>query len=402
MAESKYRVLIVTSHAIQYMSPLFRLMAQHPKLDILVAYCSLQGAEKGIDPGFGLEVVWDIPLLDGYPWTQVANKSFKPGLGRFFGLINPELWNLIDKGNFDAVFAYTGYMYASFWIAVAAVKKSHTPLLFYADTTSLLPRDGKGWKLGLKKFLLPLIYRLIDIAIAPAAATAEFYRSLAIPDERIVLTPFVADNDWWKKRCIEVDRTKVRNQWGIPENSSVLLFCAKLQPWKRPEDVLKAFVKANVSDAYLVFAGDGPLRPDLEAEVKSLGLDKYVKFLGFVNQSQLPATYSSADVFILPSNYDPCPVVVCEAMLCGCPIILSDQIRGRFDLVKEGKTGFIYPCGDIDSLANIIKKTLPDREQINQMSLNARLRMETWSPHDNVEAFVQAVEKAVQLKSLKG
>ena len=51
MQGNKYRVLIVSSHPTQYSVPLYRLMARHPKLDILVAYCSLQGAEKGLDPG---------------------------------------------------------------------------------------------------------------------------------------------------------------------------------------------------------------------------------------------------------------------------------------------------------------------------------------------------------------
>ncbi len=89
-------------------------MAQHPQLDIQVAYCSLQGAESGLDAEFGVQVKWDVPLLEGYPWIQVANKSPWPRLGRFFGLINTSLWNLVSKGGFDAVVVYTGYAYASF------------------------------------------------------------------------------------------------------------------------------------------------------------------------------------------------------------------------------------------------------------------------------------------------
>ena len=88
MDNQKYRVLIVASHPVQYAAPLFRRMAQHPKLDILVAYCSLQGAEPGIDSEFGIEVSWDIPLLDGYPWQELPNQAPHPGLGKFWGLIN--------------------------------------------------------------------------------------------------------------------------------------------------------------------------------------------------------------------------------------------------------------------------------------------------------------------------
>ena len=61
-------------------------MAKHPGLDIRVAYCSLQGAEPGLDPEFGIEIKSDRPLLEGYPWVFVPNCSLRPGLRRFFGL----------------------------------------------------------------------------------------------------------------------------------------------------------------------------------------------------------------------------------------------------------------------------------------------------------------------------
>ena len=73
MTERKLRVLAVASHPVQYMTPIFRRMAKHPRLDLHVAYCSLRGAEAGHDPEFGTEVKWDVPLLDGYEWTQVPN-----------------------------------------------------------------------------------------------------------------------------------------------------------------------------------------------------------------------------------------------------------------------------------------------------------------------------------------
>ena len=68
-------------------SAVFRLMAGHPKLDILVVYCSLQGAEAGVDPEFGIEIKCDRPLMEGVPWVSVPNRSHTPGLKRFFGLV---------------------------------------------------------------------------------------------------------------------------------------------------------------------------------------------------------------------------------------------------------------------------------------------------------------------------
>ncbi|MCS6814580.1 MAG: glycosyltransferase [Cyanobacteria bacterium] len=398
MVERIYRVLMVCSHPVQYVAPLLRLMTQQAQLDLHVAYCSLQGAETGVDPEFGVAVQWDIPLLEGYSWEYVPNRSKHPSLGKFWGLVNLGLWRLIHTGKFDAVIVYTGYTYASFWIAAAAAKTSRTPLLFNTDATSLDVRSkGSSWKLRLKQWILPRIFSLADVAISTSAAGSEFLRSLGVPPQRIVMTPFVVDNDWWTAQAALVDRAAIRHQWGIPADALVVLFCAKLQPWKRPADVLSAFAQAQLPYAYLVFAGEGPLKLELMAAAESLRIADRVKFLGFVNQSQLPATYRSADLLVLPSGYDPCPVVVCEAMLCGCPVVLSDEIRGRFDIVQSGYTGYIYPCGDVDALAAILQEALSDRDRLQTLSQNAVKRMETWSPRDNAAAILQAVHTAVRL-----
>jgi glycosyltransferase involved in cell wall biosynthesis len=402
MPKDRYRVLFVATHPVQYQSPIFRRMAEHPRLHIQVAYCSLQGAEARVDPEFGVEVKWDVPVLDGYPWIEVPNVSPRPGLGRFFGLVNPGLWNLVRHGDYDAVVAYTGYNYASFWIMSAAAKLRNRPILFGTDAVGLQPRNGFQWKSAIKKFLLPRIFGMATVAIAPSAATAEYLEQLGIPRQRIAMTPFVVDNDYWTSRAAQVDRAALRSSWGCGENDSVVLFCAKLQPWKRPQDVLRAFAQAALPNALLVMAGDGPLRAEMEAEAAALGISARVRFAGFVNQTELPALYRSADIMVLSSEYDACPVVVCEAMLCGCPVILSDKIRGRAELVLTGETGFVYRCGDVAALAEIFRTALADREKLRQMGEAARLRMQTWSPRENIEAHIQAVEQASVLVAAGG
>jgi glycosyltransferase involved in cell wall biosynthesis len=393
MNDRKYKLLILTANPVQYSTPIFRLMAQHPKLDILVTYCSLQGVEAGLDPEFGIEVAWDIPLLDGYPWIQMSNQSFKPALGSFFGLINLNVWKQIRTGEFDAVIAYTGYAYASFWIAAVAAKATGTALLFSTDAQDLIPRNGSVWKTKLKKLLLPWIFGLADTVIVSSSGGVKFASSLGVLEQRIVLTPFVVDNEWWIAQAKQVNRVAVRQNWQISEDSLVVLFCAKLQPWKRPQDALQAFAKANILDSYLVFAGEGPLRSQLESQAEALGVAERVRFLGFVNQSQLPSVYCSADLLVFPSEHEPFGVVVNEAMLCGCPVVVSDRIGARHDLIQEGKTGFVYPCSDIAALAEILQKLLGDRELLNTMAAAATKRMESWSPKENVEALVQVLDK---------
>ncbi len=393
----KFRVLAVSSHPVQYAVPLFRLLAKHPQLDLLVAYCSLQGAEPGLDPEFGVQIAWDVPLLDGYAWSHIPPKFVRLRLGSFFGLVNPGLWKLIREKRFDVVLVY-GYAYLSFWFAMLAAKFSGSGLILASDATRLAPLDGKRWKTPVKRLLLPWIYGLADVISAPSSGTISFVRSLGIPQDRIFLTHYTVDNEYFKKAAAAASREEIRKSWDVPPDARVVLFCAKLQPWKRPQDSLRAFARANVPQAYLVFAGDGPLRPNLEEEARALGIADRVRFLGFVNQSKLPSVYVASDLLNLPSEFDNWGLVVNEGMVCGVPAVVSDRVGSGRDLIDGHDTGFVYPVGDLEALANILRQVLPDRERLRRMSDAARQRMETWSFREHIEGLIMAVEKAAQCK----
>jgi glycosyltransferase involved in cell wall biosynthesis len=391
MTERRYRLLFIASHPVQYSAPSFREMARHPRLEIEVAYCSMQGAEAGVDKDFGVEVKWDIPLLDGYPWTLMSNRARRPSLDRFFGLVNAGLWRMIRKGRYDAIVIYTGYRFASFWIALIAAKFSGTPFLFGTDATSLAPRAGKPWKAKLKEWLWPIYFRMADQVLVPSTTARELLKSIGIPADRISMTPYSVDNPWWCAQAARVDRTQVRTEWNVPSSAVVILFCAKLQPWKRPHDLLRAFAKANAPDSFLVYAGDGPLLQELKREAATLSVEDRVRFLGFVNQSQLPSLYKSSDLFVLPSEYEPFGVVVNEAMLCGCAVAVSDRVGAGFDLVHL-ENGFVYPCGDVEALAALIRQAATDPAKLKQMGAASERIIQTWSLHENIEALIGGVD----------
>jgi glycosyltransferase involved in cell wall biosynthesis len=393
MPESRYRVLAIATHPAQYQAPLFRRMATRADLDLHVAYCTLRGAEAAHDPEFGATVKWDIPLLDGYAWALIPNSG--SGAESFFGLRNSGLWKMIREGHFDAILCYVGYVRASFWIACFAAKFSRTAFLFGTDTGTLTPRDGRMWKRRVKRILWPFLFRIADQVIVPSSGGVDLMRSLGIPDDRITLTPYVVDNDWWLAESARVDRDAVRTSWGASPNDTVILFCAKLQPWKRPLDLLQAFAKVSLPNARLIFAGEGPLRSSLEAEASALGVTSRVRFLGFVNQTQLPAVYNSADLMVLPSEYEPFAVVVNEAMLCGCPVAASDRVGAARDLIAHGRTGFVYPCGAVDALTALLRQAISGETRLPLIGRAARARMESWSPRENIEATVSAVARAV-------
>jgi glycosyltransferase involved in cell wall biosynthesis len=392
MPESRYRVLAISSHPIQYGAPVFRLMARHPQFDFQVAYCSLRGAEAAHDPEFGATVKWDIPLLDGYAWTHVPNRG--SGAESFFGLCNPGLWKLIREGEFDAVICHLGYVRASFWIGYLAASR-RIPFIFGTDASTIEPRDGRAWKHIFKRMAWPLLFRLASQVLTASSAGFDMMRSLGIPEDRISMTLDTVDNDWWVAQAAQADCDGARASWGVDASEKVILFCGKLQPWKRPLDVLRAFAKAAISRATLVFAGEGPLRPQIEAEASMLGVRERVRIMGFVNQSRLPAVYRASDLMVIPSQYEPFGLVVNEAMLCGCPVVASDKVGAVGDLIDHDLTGFVYPCGDVPALAAVFQRAFADTARLSTISNAALARIEGWSPRASVAALVDAVARAV-------
>jgi len=220
--------------------------------------------------------------------------------------------------------------------------------------------------------------------------------SLGIKPDRVSLIPNTVDNDWWTSQASRVDREAVRADWGANPQTSVVLFCAKLQPWKCPLDLLRAFARADLHNALLVYAGEGAQHGELEMEARHLGVSSRVRFLGFVNQTQLPAIYTAADLMVLPSEYEPFGPVVKEASCCGSAVVVSDHVGAARDLVMSVDPKLVYPCADVQSLAAVLRELCGDLERLRRLGSAAKERMANWSQQDTVNASVEAVANAIR------
>jgi glycosyltransferase involved in cell wall biosynthesis len=388
------RVLLVSSQPIQNPRSL-QLMARDPRVETLTAFCSLPDARLWRDPEHLTKEAFDTQLLDSYPWVPVRNYSPLPRLGKFYGLINPGLIKLVSR--FDCCIVY-GHAYISFWLAIVTAKLLGKPVLIGTDATSLQTTSGANLKISLKaklkRKLLPFFYnRVVDLVLVPSSASRQFICSLGVPEERVTVTPYVVDNERISNLAAKADRREVREQLQLPDDAAVVIFCAKFLPRKRPHDALKAFAAAKVHGSYMLMVGDGPLMEALKSEAEELGIADRVRFPGLVLYSRLPELYASSDVLVFPSEHEPFGLPVNEAMLCGIPVIVSDRVGAGYDLVEDGKTGYVYSSGDVDALAAILRRVLPDRALLKQMGEQARERMKTWTPLDNANATILAVEQ---------
>lgn len=380
------KLAIVTTHPIQYYAPLFKLLTERNRIQIKVFYTWEQAQRTQYDPGFGKTVVWDVPLLEGYAYAFVKNTARQPGSHRFRGIVNATLPREVADWGAHAVLVF-GWSYHSH-LAVMRHFKGKIPVFFRGDSTLLNERPGA--KQLLRRVWLTWVYRHIDAAFYVGTNNRAYYRKHAVKESALVFAPHAIDNARFEQNAVADEHAaQLRRQaLGIAEGSVVFLFAGKLEPTKSPRLLLEAFLEARLPRAHLVVVGNGVLENELKARADG---QPNVHFLDFQNQSQMPVIYRLADVFVLPSRGETWGLAVNEAMACGRPVLVSDQVGCAVDLVKEGQNGYVFPSGDVESLGKRLESMAENAGQLAGMRKKSLEIIQNWS----FDAACTGIEKGV-------
>jgi glycosyltransferase involved in cell wall biosynthesis len=213
---------------------------------------------------------------------------------------------------------------------------------------------------------------------------------------RIFDMPWAVDNARFQAgaRSARATRENLRNLLGLERNRPIILFVGKLIERKRPADVLEAYARMVLSgdgaNPYLLYIGEGKLRQQLEARAAALRLDA-VKFLGFKNQSELPAFYDLCDLFVMPTVYEPWGLVVNEVMNAGRAVVISDEVGCAPDLVENGVNGLVFRARDVGDLSRVLSEVLADPVRLAQMGAKSLGRINTWSFEEDVQGLRAAL-----------
>ena len=148
-----------------------------------------------------------------------------------------------------------------------------------------------------------------------------------------------------------VDRTSLQT----PPEAQVILALSRLHPKKGLDTLLTALQK--LPDAFAWLAGDGPLRQDLEALARRLGVQDRVRFLGW--RTDRAALLRAANVCVLPSRYEPFGTVILEAWAAKTPFVACAS-AGPAATVTDGKNGLLVPIDDAPALADALHRALTD------------------------------------------
>ena len=302
------------------------------------------------DPDFQRHVAWDIPLKEGYH-HETHNGSSRLGVKSLIESIK-------DFGPHALlVFGWNcpGHL------RVIRTLNGSVPIWFRGDSTLL--DDMPRWKKRLRKIWLGWVYRHVDLAFYVGSANKAYFKWSGMSEDQLIYAPHAVDNDFFSENdaARQVQAAQIKIELGIPDDARVFLFVGKLEPIKRPRELVDAFLSMaeqnRHQNLHLVLIGSGVLEREMTA---LFGDQPRVHFTGFINQSQLPNYYRIGEVICLPSVTETWGLVINEAMACGCTPVVSDKVGCAADLVLDNRR--ILPSEDCASWGEGLLAALEGQE----------------------------------------
>jgi glycosyltransferase involved in cell wall biosynthesis len=222
-----------------------------------------------------------------------------------------------------------------------------------------------------------------DAVLAVSTPLRDYAISLGAEPDRVHVIPNGVDPELFKPGEPELE---VRRRWGL-DDDPVLGFVGGLRPWHGVE-ALPALLDRLVSrypGLRLVIVGDGPLRGELEHELRERGLARSAVLTGSLPHEEVAALIHQFDVALAPysrpdHDFYFSPLKLFEYMACGVPVVAAalGQIE---EVVRDGETGLLYPPGQQDALLAACERLLSDpdlRQRLGRMAAKEIHNHYTW------------------------
>jgi UDP-glucose:(heptosyl)LPS alpha-1,3-glucosyltransferase len=195
-----------------------------------------------------------------------------------------------------------------------------------------------------------------------------------LPDERLPVVYNAVDSEAFSPK-LRAHRDSMRQKLGVPSDATLFLLVGSGYVRKGVAAALTALSRLP-DNTHLLVVGRDKARGRYKRMARRLGIASRVALVGA--QDDPKPFYGAADVFVLPTLYDPCPNAALEAMACGLPVVTSTKC-GAAELVLEHDAGFVCDAGDLDALTAHMS-TLTDAEARTGRGERAREAVLTLTP----------------------
>jgi glycosyltransferase involved in cell wall biosynthesis len=189
-------------------------------------------------------------------------------------------------------------------------------------------------------------------------------------------------------------RRALRRDLGVSDGP-LLLTVKRLHPVGGHEDLLRGMpaILRDCPDAQLWLAGEGELRPALEALTRELGIESHVRFLGLVDNAALWRYYAAADLFVLPSRLESWGTVMLEALACGTPVVATATAGAREVHALFPDDVAICEPGNVGAFAAAIVARLREPRRTDPATL--RMLRDRFSPSRCASEYLRVYEEAL-------
>lgn len=259
----------------------------------------------------------------------------------------------INKIQFDIIHAH--YAHPPGFVAVLLAKIMKKPVVITCHGSDIHEYTEKNYPNKSRRHRVLYAIKNANYLISVSSFLKERIISLGIDGTKVEVIP----NGINKERFYPIEINAARNKLKLPINKKIILNVGVLTPIKGTVYLINAFADLikERDDLLLIIIGEGPLRSELENKARSLNLEQYVQFIGFVPNEELVFWFNAADLFVLPSLGEGFGITIIESLSCGLPIVASN-IGGIPEIINEDHLGILVPPGDIKELSNGILRGL--------------------------------------------
>jgi glycosyltransferase involved in cell wall biosynthesis len=235
---------------------------------------------------------------------------------------------------------------------------------------------------GVRRFLLLRSSALLCIG----TAARDGYEKMGLPREKVFVLPYCCNTQRFK--TVDPKRVaSVRRRYNL-SGETVLLFSGQMIERKGVDTLITAFKRvAQIRPRLgLLLLGDGPKRADYERMVPA-ELRSKVHFAGLIPQNELPEHFAVADIFVFPSRHDGWGVVINEACAAGLPVIATQQTGSAYDLVEDGKSGFVLDRDDVGGFADRMLRLIDEPQLRKNFGQRSRELVAPFSAENGAVLF---------------
>ena len=221
----------------------------------------------------------------------------------------------------------------------------------------------------LRKIIFFLVKKLINGIILTNHAIKREYRKNFKKETKIIVVPIIQDEDIFRnnlKKSLYLSKKNIL-KFKLTE-TKVILCVGRLIKEKNHLHLIRSFSKLKDDNIRLIIVGEGSEKPKLKKIILKLNISKKVMLLGKKENLDLYSWYNIANIFVLPSLYEPFGTVVNEALLSGVKVICSDKIGAKVLISKKDQ--IIFNPNDPIQLTNILNKELKKIKPIKLIQLN--------------------------------